>query len=202
MPCPGPGSHLQGLRGCSPDSGFLSRGFGSCCPLVGKCRHSHPWDPGALDITEKRPSGTKISEDLKVLPQTPPTSMPNAKSLQSCATLCDPKDGSPSGSPVPGILQARTLEWVAISFSNAQGPLLNVILQKNHSSGQARSSRGEGNSQLALPCAWGLPPPPAWVFPYVKVTVFPVVIYGCESWTIKKGTKGLMLLNCGVGEDS
>ena len=41
-----------------------------------------------------------------------------AKSLQSCPTLCDPRDGSPAGSPVPGILQARTLEWVAISFSN------------------------------------------------------------------------------------
>ena len=42
-----------------------------------------------------------------------------AKSLQSCPTLCDPIDGSPPGSPVPGILQARTLEWVAIFFSNA-----------------------------------------------------------------------------------
>ena len=42
-----------------------------------------------------------------------------AKSLQSCPTLCDPIDGIPPGSPVPGILQARTLEWVAISFSNA-----------------------------------------------------------------------------------
>ena len=42
-----------------------------------------------------------------------------AKSLQSCPTLCDPRDGSPPGSPVPGILQARTLEWVAISFSSA-----------------------------------------------------------------------------------
>ena len=42
-----------------------------------------------------------------------------AKSLQSCPTLCDPRDGSPPGCPVPGILQARTLEWVAISFSNA-----------------------------------------------------------------------------------
>ena len=42
-----------------------------------------------------------------------------AKSLQSCPTLCDPIDGSPPGSPVPGILQARTLEWVAISLSNA-----------------------------------------------------------------------------------
>ena len=42
-----------------------------------------------------------------------------AKSLQSCPTLCDPRDGSPPGCPVPGILQARTLEWVAISFSDA-----------------------------------------------------------------------------------
>ena len=42
-----------------------------------------------------------------------------AKSLQSCPTLCDPIDGSPPGPAVPGILQARKLEWVAISFSNA-----------------------------------------------------------------------------------
>ena len=42
-----------------------------------------------------------------------------AKSLQSCLTLCDPIDGSPPGSPAPGILQARTLEWVAMSFSSA-----------------------------------------------------------------------------------
>ena len=42
-----------------------------------------------------------------------------AKLLQSCPTLCDPTDGSPPGSPVPGILQARILEWGAISFSNA-----------------------------------------------------------------------------------
>ena len=55
-----------------------------------------------------------------------------AESLQSCLTLCDPIDGSPPGSPVPGILQARTLEWVAISFSNAwkwkvKGKLLNPV---------------------------------------------------------------------------
>ena len=46
--------------------------------------------------------------------------MAAAKSLQSCPILCDPKDGSPPGSAVPGILQARTLEWVAISLSNAR----------------------------------------------------------------------------------
>ena len=42
-----------------------------------------------------------------------------AKALQSCPTLCDPIDSSPPGFPIPGILQARTLEWVSISFSNA-----------------------------------------------------------------------------------
>ena len=47
-----------------------------------------------------------------------PAAAAAAKSLQSCPTLCDPIDGHPPGSPVPGILQARTLEWVAISFSN------------------------------------------------------------------------------------
>ena len=47
------------------------------------------------------------------------TVVATAKSLQSCPTLCDPTDGSPPGSAIPGILQARTLEWVAISFSNA-----------------------------------------------------------------------------------
>ena len=52
------------------------------------------------------------------LPLAPPAAA-TAKSLQSCPTLCDPIDGSPPSSPVPGILQARTLEWVAISFSNA-----------------------------------------------------------------------------------
>ena len=51
-----------------------------------------------------------------------------AKSLQSCPTLCDPIDGSPPGSPVPGILQARTLEWVAISFSSARKWKLKVKL--------------------------------------------------------------------------
>ena len=52
------------------------------------------------------------------LPSPPPLSVA-VKLLQSCPTLCDPIDGSPPGAPVPGILQARTLEWVAISFSNA-----------------------------------------------------------------------------------
>ena len=51
-----------------------------------------------------------------------------AKSLQSCLTLCDPIDSSPPGSPVPGILQARTLEWVAIAFSDKLGAQSDISL--------------------------------------------------------------------------
>ena len=67
-------------------------------------------------------SRPKASQDSEFLTSTPGIMYPDtaavaAKSLQSCPTLCDPIDGSPPGSAVPGILQARTLEWVAISFS-------------------------------------------------------------------------------------
>ena len=64
----------------------------------------------------------RILDDVnqsKILYDPPPAAAVAAKSLQSCLTLCHPIDGSPSGSTVPGILQARTLEWVVISFSNA-----------------------------------------------------------------------------------
>ena len=64
----------------------------------------------------------KVALLFPMLPQDQkwdPCYLSYAKSLQSCLTLCDPIDGSPPGSPVPGILQARTLEWIAISFSNA-----------------------------------------------------------------------------------
>ena len=71
-----------------------------------------------------------------------------AESLQLCPTLRDPIDGSSPGSPVPGILQARTLEWVAISFSN-----LDSILK---------------NRDITLPTK----------IPLVKAMVFPVVMYG------------------------
>ena len=64
----------------------------------------------------------RILDDVnqsKILYDPPPAAAVAAKSLQSCLTLFHPIDGSPSGSAVPGILQARTLEWVVISFSNA-----------------------------------------------------------------------------------
>ena len=82
-----------------------------------------------------------------------------AKSVQSCPTLRDPIDISPPGSPVPGILQARTLEWVAISISMIN---LDSVLKSNR--------------DITLP---------AYVH-IVKAMVFPVVMCGCENWTVKK----------------
>ena len=61
----------------------------------------------------------KVGYDLATKHQQCLAAATAAKSLQSCPTLCDPIDGSPPGFPVPGILLARTLEWVAISFSHA-----------------------------------------------------------------------------------
>ena len=62
----------------------------------------------------------KLTKELKRKDNKDIAAAAAAKSLQSCPTLCDPIDGSPPGSAVPGILQARTLEWVSISFSNAE----------------------------------------------------------------------------------
>ena len=71
-----------------------------------------------------------------------------AKSLQSCPTLCDPIDGSPPGSPVPGILQARTLAWVAIAFSNASKWSRSVV---------SDSSRPHGLQPTRLLHPWDFP---------------------------------------------
>ena len=90
-------------------------------------------------------------------------------SLQSCPTLCDPIDGSPSGSPVPGILQARTLEWGAIAFSNAWkwkvkvkslshvGLLATPWTAAYHASPSMGFSRQEYWSGVPLPSPYGYP---------------------------------------------
>ena len=69
-------------------------------------------------VVKNLPANT-VMQDVGLIPSQGTAAAAAAKSLQSCPTLCNPIDGSPPGSPVPGILQARTLEWVAISFSNA-----------------------------------------------------------------------------------
>ena len=81
------------------------------------------WMKHKLD--SRLPGEISIASDMPMIPpfwqkeKTATAAAAAAKSLQLCLTLCDPIDGSPPGSPIPGILQARTLEWVAISFSNA-----------------------------------------------------------------------------------
>ena len=80
------------------------------------------WWDGLYKKYNTPPRVTKsslLTQDFSSLKTAAAAAAPAAKSLQSCPTLCDPIDGSPPGSPVLGILQARTLEWVAISFSNA-----------------------------------------------------------------------------------
>ena len=79
------------------------------------------WGTEISYAEEKQSSHVTTRETCALQPRacTPQQRPAAAKSLQSCPTLCNPIDGSPPASPVPGILQARTLEWVAISFSNA-----------------------------------------------------------------------------------
>ena len=129
-----------------------------------------------------------------------------AKSLQSCPTLCDPIDGNPPGSPVPGILQAKTLEWVTISFSNAWKWKVKVKslscvrlpvtpwITAHQAPPSMGFSRQEYWSGVPLPSPMtnldsilksrGITLPTK--VRLVKAMVFPVVMYGCERWSIKK----------------
>ena len=102
--------YRQRSRGADLDWGHLAGAGGGCLGI--KLRSA---DAVAFTLYNVFFGVIKIiSASLQPLSE-----MDTAKSLQSCPTLCDPVDGSPPGSPVPGILQARTLEWVAISFSSA-----------------------------------------------------------------------------------
>ena len=103
-----------------------------------------------------------------------------AKSLQSCLTLCDPIDGSPPGSPVPGILQARTLEWVAISFSNAwkwkaKGKLLSrVRLLATPWTAALQTSPSMGFSRQKY---WSRVPLPSPIFLTMRYYIILIIIY-------------------------
>ena len=106
-----------------------------------------------------------------------------AKSLQPCPTLCDPIDGSPPGSPVPGILQARTLEWVAISFSNAWKWKVKVkslspvqLLTPRTAAYQAPPSMGFSRQEY-----WsGVPSPSPWI-PQIGFNHGLKILCGCIS---------------------
>ena len=108
------------------DTGFIPRlgrspGVGSGNPLQYSCLEN-PMDRGTwrvwfIDLQKVQHNWSNLAQHITYLYK--PAAAAAAKSLQSCPTVCDPIDGSPPGSTVPGILQARTLEWVTISFSNA-----------------------------------------------------------------------------------
>ena len=100
---------------------------------------------------------SKMAEQ-KVSDFIPPAAAAVAKSLQACPTLCDPIDGSPPGSPFPGILQARTLEWVAISFSKEktlESPFDCKEIQPVHSKGdQSWVFFGRNYAKAETPILW------------------------------------------------
>ena len=110
MDCSPPGSSVQGISGKNTIVGhlFLLQGI---FPTQGLNLGLHT---AGRFFAIQTPGVAKRQTQLGTA-----AAAAAAKSLQSCPTLCDPVDGSPPGSAVPGILQARTLEWVAISFSNA-----------------------------------------------------------------------------------
>ena len=106
-----------------------------------------------------------------------------AKSLQSCPTLCDPINGSPPGFPIPGILQARTLEWVAISFTNAWKwkVKVNSLRSDQISRSVASDSLRPHESQHARPSYpsptprvhWDSRPSSQWCHPAISSSVVP-----------------------------
>ena len=111
-----------------------------------------------------------------------PVLLAAAKLLQSCPTLCDPIDSSPLGSSVPGILQARILEWVAIAFSN--GDYSHEIKRRLLLGRKAMTDLDSilKSRDITLPTNVHL----------VKAMVFLVVMYGCESWIIKKAERRII----------
>ena len=112
-----------------------------------------------------------------------------ANSLQSCPTLCDPIDGSPPGSPVPGIFQARTLEWVAISFSNAWKwkmkvkPLSHVWLFTTPWTVAYQAPPSTGFSRQEYWSRLPLPSPQTWIFDGCSGYLWSYVTsWGHNSW--------------------
>ena len=106
-----------------------------------------------------------------------------AKSLQSCPTLCDPRDGSPPGSAIPGILQARTLEWVAISFSN-----LEVIGEEKPAKAKSLCVEKSGSEETRragiLKAKWKKYPKKETPTYYVVLSHFSCVWLFATLWTV------------------
>ena len=100
------------LRGALPDTGTAHAWAPGCLLTFSVLQFSHQWGDEHAHLQDCYQHYMSVCVHAYAAAAA-------ATSLQSCPTLSDPMDGSPPGSPVPGILQARTLEWVAISFSNA-----------------------------------------------------------------------------------
>ena len=103
-----------------------------------------------------------------------------AKSLQLCPILCDPVDGSPPASPVPGILQARTLEWVAISFSNAwQWKVKVKSLSRVRLLATPWTAAHQGPPSMGFfrQEYWSGVPLPSLVCVYIYIYIFPFILY-------------------------
>ena len=104
-----------------------------------------------------------------------------AKSLQSCPTLCDPIDGSPPGSPIPGILQARTLEWVAISFSNAwkwKAKVKSLSHVRPSATPWAAAHQAPPSMELSRQEDWSGVPSPHYPSLISCCPLFPIGVYG------------------------
>ena len=170
-----------------------------------QCQTLFFWAPKSLQIVT---AAMKIKDDCSLeekLWQTYDQPAAAAKSLQSCPTLCDPIDGSPPGSAIPGILQARTLEWVSISFSNAWKwkvkvkSLSHVLLLVTSRTAAYQAPLSMGFSRQEY---WSALPVPSLMTNLdsvlksrditlqtnvclIEAMVFLVVMYGWESWTIK-----------------
>ena len=120
-----------------------------------------------------------------------------AKSLQSCPTLCDPIDGSPPGSSVPGILQARTLKWVAISFSNVWKWKVKV-----KSLSHVRPSATPWTAAYQAPPSMGFSRQEYWSglpLPSPFIMIFKVMLYdGCLTWLFQNFILYLDMLYLGI----
>ena len=114
-----------------------------------------------------------------------------AKSLELCPTLCDPIDGSPPGSPVPGILQARTLEWVAISFSNAwkwKVKLKSFSHARLLATPWTAAYQAPPSMGFSRQSYWsGVPlPSPIIILGYNKAIIFLPLCFQCVNWYTSK----------------
>ena len=133
-----------------------------------------------------------------------PAAAAAAKSSQSCPTLCDPKDSSPSSSTVPGILQARLLEWVAISFSNAYMHAKSLQSRMNNRRGGQRRCWGKWDHGLTLSQMghhhWLWAQECSGIMYIFKNIYLSLPGLGCKMWDLQSSLQhvGSLVAACGI----